>query len=74
MGSLLVGMLGAVAAFLVVFSEPKAAEPSAGTEVEVPDQYGISERYLPDGTRCITLYSNGISCDWDHPKKNMEKQ
>lgn len=27
---------------------------------------GIHEFSLKDGTRCVTVYANGITCDWRH--------
>lgn len=35
----------------------------AKSESELP--HGIGMTYLPDGTRCVTRYSQGIDCDWE---------
>lgn len=37
---------------------------------EYNQAHGISEVYLIDGTRCVTIFQNGITCDFNgikHP-------
>lgn len=47
-------------------------QPQTAPEpLEYNQERGISEVYLIDGTRCVTIYINGITCDFSgikHPE------